>query len=246
MRENTLSTKSNKPGHTASITLKIIIFISMLIGITAILAGSSFMSSASFLYFTVQSNLWIGICCLLFAVFQIRGLEIKPYMYVIKFAFTISITLTCVVMATMLTPTMIRQGNGIGLLEVSNFFPHYLVPILSVMDFFLFDTSWVPKKNDLLYSLLPPLYYLVFALSLGALGVEFSKGNNFPYFFMDYKTIGWFRGFQPNGKYGPFTLGVFWWIMILFVFIIGVGSLYLFIQRKMHSSYQSNEKSQKF
>lgn len=220
----------------ASVTLKAFIFLSMIIGITAILAGSSFMSVSAFLFFTVQSNLWIGFCCLIFAVFQVKGRKLQPRMYIIKFAFTVSITLTCVVMATMLTPTFAMRGEGMDLLEISNFFPHYLVPALAISDFILFDTPWFPKKSDLLYALVPPACYLVFSLSLGALGVVFSQGNTFPYFFLDYHEMGWFRGFQPAGKYGGFTLGVFWWLLMITVLISLTGIVLLLIQRKMRTT----------
>ena len=222
-----------------SISIKLVIFVSMVIGILATLLGNSFMTSQAFLFFTVQSNIWIGTWCLVFAILQIVGVVnrknyFKRWLFVIKYMFTTSITLTFVVMSAMLTPTMIQSGMGKSLLSLSNIFPHYVVPILSIVDFVLFDTSWETKKTDFLFAVIMPIYYLVFALVLGACGVQFSQtGDTFPYFFLDYEAMGWFSLPCPDGKYGVFTFGVFWWILILTVFVIGMGILYLLIQRKM-------------
>lgn len=239
MNSYDLVQNGSKNKTIASIVIKFLIFVSMVVGILATLLGNSFMTTQSFLFFTVQSNIWIGVWCLFFAIMQVvclckRKNYFRRWMYVIKYMFTTSITLTFVVMSAMLTPTFIQQGMGKSLLSLSNIFPHYVVPILAIVDFILFDTSWETKKADFLFATIMPIYYLIFALILGACGVQFSQdGDTFPYFFLDYDGMGWFNWFNPNGKYGVFTLGVFWWIVILTAFVIGMGILYLFVQRKM-------------
>ena len=231
-------------GKTAvSVGLKIAIFISMVIGLRHTFAGGSFMSRNSLLFFTIQSNLWIGCWCLLFALLQILGALcgkncIRPWMHAVKFMFTTSITLTFAVMTAMLTPVMIAQGGGAALLQPSNIFPHYVVPILSVADFFLFDTDWHPRRRSALLAVIMPLCYITTSFALGAAGVQYTpEGDTFPYFFMDYQAMGWFRGFQPDGKYGAMTLGTAWWLIILTIFVVLMGYAYIALQkRSQHSS----------
>ncbi len=226
----------------ASVALKFFIFISVVIGIIATLTENSFMKSASFLYFTVQSNIWIGVWCLIMAILQICELKsgrklIRPWIRAVKYMFTTSITLTFFVMNVMLTPVLIRENGGETLLNLSNIFPHYVVPIASIADFVLFDTDWKPKRWTFLLSAIMPLYYLIFAFTLGYFGVSFTEdGQCFPYFFMDADALGWFSLFNPNGKYGAMTLGVVWWILILLIFILVMGKVYLLIQKKRYTS----------
>lgn len=209
-----------------SIINKLLITVFMVVGIAATSSAELLGGAMSFLYFTIQSNLWIGAICFVFAILQILGLKnhknyFKKWLYVLKFMFTTSITLTFMVMTFMLTPVLIQEGQGAYLGMISNVFPHYLVPLLAIADYFLFDTGWEFKTRDLGYSAIMPIYYLIFALSCGAAGVAFSQnGDTFPYFFLDHEAMGWFSASNPAGKYGAFTFGVVWWILILTVFVL--------------------------
>ena len=222
----------------ASIVLKLVVVVLVLWGLNAVNSGDGFMSASTLLFFTIQSNIWVGATCLLFAILQIVGLRtgrdhIRPWMYAMNYMFIVAITLTCMVMTLMLTPTMIMQDKFMGLFATSNLVPHYLVPIAAVTNYLLFDTDWRPKLRHWWLCLIPSAYYLVFALVLGANGVIFTEDKTYPYFFLDYESMGWFRGFQPDGPYGAFTLGVFWWMVILGVFILALGAGYLALQRRM-------------
>ena len=215
-----------------SITLKICIFISMVIGLAYTLDAQDLKGKGTnLLYFTTQSNIWIGCLCLVFAVLMIIGLCIKKnllknWFYILKFMFTISITLTFLVMAFVLTPDMIARGFGYSFFVPGNIFPHYVTPLLAIADFILFDTEWINKYRNSFYAVIMPIYYLIFAFICSYNGVIFSRGEKVPYFFLNYDKLTWF-GFTSNGP------GVFWWISLLSVFIIGMGFGYIALNRFM-------------
>ena len=55
------------------------------------------------------------------------------------------------------------------------------------------------------------------------LNVDFGGGQRFPYFFLDFLTNGWFN--IGDGKFG-----VFYWIVILILYVIGLSFLIMFIK----------------
>lgn len=215
-----------------SITLKLCIFISMTIGLAFTISADDFTGrGTTFLYFTTQSNIWIGSTCLLFAVLMIIGLRskkslLKNWMFTLKFIFTVAITLTFLVMALLLTPDMIASGHGDFFFTPGNIFPHYVTPILAVIDFLLFDTVWKNRWTHSILAAIMPVYYLIFAFICSINGVVFTGGENVPYFFLNYDRLSWFR-FTSKGP------GVFWWIMILSIFVIGMGIVYIAANRQM-------------
>jgi len=224
-----------KSAHIASIcsiTLKFCIFISMAIGLAFTIDPDDFTGKGTtFLYFTTQSNIWIGMTCLLFAVLMIIGLRskkslLKNWMFTVKFIFTVAITLTFLVMALLLTPEMIASGHGDYLFTPGNLFPHYVTPILAVIDFLLNDTGWQNRWTHSIFAAIMPVYYLIFAFICSFSGVVFSGGENVPYFFLNYDKLSWF-GFTSRGP------GVFWWILILTIFVIGMGIGYIAANRQM-------------
>ena len=215
-----------------SIVLKLCVVISMAIGLGHTIRFEDFTGkSSSFLYFTIQSNIWIGITCLIFAVLAAVGLYtkknlIKNWLYILKFMFTVAITLTFIVMALLLTPEAIARGDYIYLASPGNIFNHYITPILAIIDFALFDTAWKNRWINSFYAAIMPFYYLIFALICSFSGVIFSSGEKVPYFFLNYDKLTWFQ-FTSKGP------GVFWWIIILTVFDIGMGFGFIAINKWM-------------
>ena len=73
-------------------------------------------------------------------------------------------------------------------------------------------------------------------------GWEFLEGIHYPYFFLNWSS--------PAGAFGftnelPF-MGCVWWILVLLLFLIGVGKLYLWIlnQRKQRLQKTAADKKQ--
>ena len=67
-----------------------------------------------------------------------------------------------------------------------------------------------------------PLLYLVFVYAVaGPLGLAFDpSGAKVPYFFLDYRKLGWF----DLGS-GNLDFGVFYWILILLAIVLAISFL---------------------
>ncbi len=120
-----------------------------------------------FKFFTVDSNLFMGIISLLFAIFEIRLLkgnikEIPRYMYILKLMATTSVTLTFIVVFAYLGPLV---GNICLMILNSNLFFHLLVPVFSMITFLFFERNNKMLFKYSFYGLIPVimygLYYLI-------------------------------------------------------------------------------------
>jgi hypothetical protein len=212
----------------AGLALKSGVIASCVIGISLQLtaSGGSFMSASSiFLYFTIESNIWIALICVVFLltdVFQRGRRRIGAWLYAVKYMFTVSILLTFVVFAVLLSPLMPKSY----LLSPSNIFLHDVTPILALLDFALCDDGYRGRWKHVLLGAIMPLAYAVFVLALSFGGVRFA-GSVAPYFFLNYEKLGWFA----VGKNG---LGVVWWIAIITLLVLAVGAALLKLRDVRH------------
>lgn len=110
-----------------------------------------------FKFFTVDSNLFMGIVALLFII---RNKKITKNMYRLKLMSTTSVTLTLLVVLAYLAP--ISQGGLKSMLQNSNLFFHLLIPVLSIINFTTFEKTNELKTKDTLYGLIPTIIYAIF------------------------------------------------------------------------------------
>ena len=214
---NTLS----KVRKNISLALKTMVVLSAIIGTTmsAYAARHSFMGgSRTFMFFTTQSNIAIAIICSIGCVLLLRNKEIGKALYVVKFVGTISITLTGVVFAFMLAPVL-----GANAWNIQNTLTHAVVPVLSVIDFFVVATGAGIEKKNVIYVIIPPILYAIYAGIGYVRGWQFVEGYNYPYFFLNWGSPAGAFGFTDELPY----LGCVWWILILLVFLLAVGYGYL-------------------
>jgi hypothetical protein len=209
-----------------SLILKIIVFVSAAIGIpmSALADTRGFMAGKTvFMFFTVQSNILMAIVCLIGAIMLIKGTKIDQRWYVFKYVSTVAITLTGVVFCFVLAPTL-----GPLAWNVQNILTHVAVPLAAIADFFVsahengIDKKYVPLV------MVPPLLYAVYAGIGYMLGWQFAPGYNYPYFFLNWGS--------PAGAFGfsrslPF-MGCVWWIVLLMLFLYGIGRCYLWALNK--------------
>lgn len=144
-------------------------------------------------YYTILSNI---LCFIYFAVLVIA--QRKKENALIRGAVTMCITVTGLVYHFMLggfMGTAAGAGVPVTALSVSNILVHYVVPILVILDYFLF----VPKGQ---YKSLYPLAWLVlpyayFAFSMVRAEVStrtftgFGATSRYPYPFLDVDLYGW-------------------------------------------------------
>ena len=173
------------------------------------------------LYFTQQSNLWIGITSLAFAIMLAKG-EIPEkrlkIISVFKYIFTVSITVTGIIFCALLAPFA-----DYDVWYFASVLTHVVVPILSILDFFTNKNIVKIDKKYVWFSLIPPAAYFIFASILGILGVDFGRGVAYPYFFMDYYSELGLFGFLAGR---PPQFGSFYWLVFFLIFIYFLGFAY--------------------
>lgn len=220
---NKLSERQKK----VSSILKLVVVISAVVGtfLSAYAGRHSFMGgSRVFMYFTIQSNIAIAIICGI-GLFLIRkGSPVSRAWYVVKFVGTVSITLTGVVFGFVLAPTL-----GADAWNLQNTLTHLVVPVVSVIDFFVIAPKAKIDRRNVIFVIIPPLLYAIYAGIGYASGWEFADGINYPYFFLNWGS--------PAGAFGftnelPF-MGSAWWIVVLLLFLIVVGYCYLAVADMM-------------
>lgn len=225
-------TKERRKELILSIVLKSVIVAGGIVG----LVSTFFMTKLSvpsneLLYYTVQSNIWIWVVMVAFLVFDcmalVKGRDnlIPQWLRLVKYVCTVAITLTCFVYNFVLFPASFATEEPSNPLLLSSFFTHIFVPILAIADFVRFDYKLKTKKWTMLYGLITPLYYFIFAIVGSFLGASFKNGSKFPYFFLDYETLSWF-GFKTGMP------GVFYWIIIVLGIVLIISWLLLIVQKR--------------
>lgn len=213
-----------------SLVLKILTFIFMVVGIIvrSLDKESMLADNNPLLYFTMQSNIWIGVYCLILFVIMLIEIKTSRKIYgrvlkIIKLVFTVSITITGFIYTVALAPGMGKDAWTFG-----NVVTHAVVPLLSILDFLVYEVEFKYEKKEPLWSLVPPVYYFIFA-SIGYLcNWDFGGGNNYPYFFLNWGSpVGAF-GFDFNTD-SPYFMGVFYWIILLALFVLSFAYTYYLI-----------------
>ena len=215
----------NKKENLISAISKLLLVVGVIIGVWASLLQEGFFNPKHFLYYTIQSNIEIGIICLVSLLFIFSKKEIPSILYSLKFIFTVAITLTGLVFNFILYPASIFSTHPLNPLSTANFFTHIFVPILSLIDFFAFDYKLKITKKTFLLGLITPLVYFAFVMFCTKVGIRFSGNNFVPYFFLDYKINSWFQ--IGNGK-----IGVFYWVIIQVLIVLLISSVLLFFMKK--------------
>lgn len=192
--------------------------------------------NSTFLFFTIQSNLWIALLDAVALAMMTRGGCTRRWYSLAQLMFTVSITLTGVVFCFVLAPTM---APGTAFVP-ANVLTHVVVPIAAVVDFVVCRKSYALHRSDALYPTLPALYYLAFA-SIGYVqNWPFGEGANYPYFFLNWGS--------PVGAFGfsaefPF-MGVVYYILAILVFLIVLSRCYIALCRKPTNHRQNNHNRQ--
>ena len=117
-----------------SFFMKTIVVIDAVVGIvlSAIQSVESFMGGHTvFMYFTIQSNIFIALVCLVGFILLILN-KTSNLWNIIKLVATISITLTGLVFCFVLAPTMWNYAWS-----APNVLTHVIVPISAIADLFL-------------------------------------------------------------------------------------------------------------
>ena len=175
-------------------------------------------------YFTVQSNIVSGITSLIFVIYYIliskkKTAKIPKLVYVLKFVATIDLLLTFFTVLFFLAPTI--STGFFSLYAYTNFFFHFLVPVLTFVSFVFFESEYLFSFRitfiGMIHFICYSIFYFVIAVS------HLGKNGEVPVLY------DWY-GYSRNGVTG----------MIISIIVTFIGtylcSLFLWwICNKMHN-----------
>ena len=185
-----MNLKNEKEIKTMKISLiiNIIIFIFTIVASIIMFTGFKFMYGyetvlestriGMFRFFTVDSNLFMGIIALLFAIEEKKVLdgkkeEISTKMYVLKLMATTGVGLTFFVVFMYLGP--IAKGGIPSMIMNSNLFFHLLIPVISMLNFMIFEKTNKLKFKHSFYGVIPMIVYGIYYLGNVLIHVENGK-----------------------------------------------------------------------
>ena len=154
-------------------------------------------SLASLVYYTTLSNL----VCFLFYIptiannaSKLKGMGEPDATFAprIKGAIVIMITITFTIYHVFLAnvPFPIYTGGDFAY-YIQNLITHYIVPIMVIIDWLLFDPKQTLRTVDPLLWLLIPAAYAAFAIVRAQLGdVLPGRTSRYPYYFLDFDAMG--------------------------------------------------------
>jgi len=157
-----------------SLVLNILTFILIALATSFMFLGIKFMGGESLLevdkiamfkFFTVDSNILMGIIALIFAIFEIRVIkgsikEIPNYMYILKFVGTSAISLTFIVTLLFLVP----QYGVLSMYSNNNLILHLVAPLLSIISYIFIEKHEVKYKYAFI-GIIPMVLYSFYYVS---------------------------------------------------------------------------------
>lgn len=219
---------------TVSLILKSLTAITSIVGVALCLLGFELDGYSHWykrlFYFTLQSNVWIGVFMVVLLVLALAKVNLsekaQKRLYVVKFMFTVSIALTCIVFCSILGPF---AGDDFRAWSLSSLLTHVFTPVFAIAEFFVDDMVVRLNFSHVALTTVPPLIYLIFAVVASAFGVDFGRGDTFAYFFLDFRSPAGLLGFV---KTSPPQMGVIYWMICFLGLVIGVA----FLLAKLHPS----------
>lgn len=202
-------------------------------------------------YFTIQSNILCFIMMFLSVIHVIKCIikeeEIKysrTHLFFRGMSF-LAITITFFTYSIVLTQMgFSMDGANPGGLTINDVYVHYMIPILTWIDYLLFQPKPAFRNRDPFKWLWGPFIYFVFIL---VRGVYFSKGEvlvgvkRYPYFFMDAEKYGYRYVFSYALVFlaGCIVIG---YIIYILDFVLGViNTQFVKIMEKRRKKKASNE-----
>ena len=166
-----------KSSVVISLILNIIIVVLTILASIIMFTGFKFMHGyeiilestkiGMFRFFTVDSNLLIGIVSGIFAFKEIQYLKgkidfIPVRYYILKLMATSAVSLTFFVVFAYLGP--ISKEGIPSMLMNSNLFFHLIIPVFSILNFILFERTENIKFKYVVYGTLPTFFYGMYYL----------------------------------------------------------------------------------
>lgn len=161
-----------------SYILNIILVILTIIGFITMITNFKFMHgqettiasspNGRFRFFTIDSNLLIGIVSFIFLIQERKLLKgkitkINRIYYILKYVGTCAVSLTFGVVALYLA--WITPYGPLSIYMNTNLFFHGLIPLLSIITFIFFEKSKYLKIEDTIFGIIPTMIYAIYYIT---------------------------------------------------------------------------------
>ena len=184
-------------------------------------------SPYSLVYYTTLSNLICFIFYLpmiLHNAIKLRSQDETDAFFAprIKGAVVIMITITLTIYHAFLANSLFSIYSGGDLVYfIQNLIVHYIVPIMVILDWILFDPKQMLRPLDPVLCLMIPAAYAAFAIIRAKFGdVLPGLASRYPYFFMDFDLMGYGRVVGFFAVFLVIYLGVGYGLWILDSFVL--------------------------
>ena len=116
-------------------------------------------------YYTVQSSIFMGIISFIYAnreyqILKGRKKEISLVYYIFKMVATVAVSLTFFVVFAIFG--FMARGGHIGLLRNSYLFFHLVIPVVSILNYVIFERTSIIKFKYIFYGILPTFLYEIY------------------------------------------------------------------------------------
>ena len=161
----------------------IIIILGLFAVISGLITADKKIDIETLYYFTYQSNILVIVYFIIDIIYLIK--KQKIFMPRLKGTITMSITVTFLIYHFLLSGGYENRAD-----IIRSTILHYVVPIMTILDYILFDKKGIYKNIDPILWLIIPLIYFLFIFIRAKLGGELSNGSYYPYFFIDINKYG--------------------------------------------------------
>lgn len=187
--------------------------------------------SRRLLYFTAQSNIWLGAVCLFSFISRLYSKHTyDSVLLYVKYSFVVSITMTGVVFCSLLGPLADSSYNAWSL---SGIITHVFTPVLGLLSLFLSRSSIRIEKKHCFIALIPPILYFSTTIFLSFFNFDFGRGDNFVYFFLNFNSISSAFGFDFNSN--PILIGSIYWLILLFLLMLSIAFFLRYFYNKLYT-----------
>ncbi|MBP3765861.1 MAG: hypothetical protein J6G98_01595 [Bacilli bacterium] len=166
----------------ASLLFNVLIVLFEIIGIIETLKINN---KISFEYYTEDSNILALISSTLFVIYLIRNKKIPRWLQIFKYATTICLSITFIVVLFVLGP-MYNFNYSFLLFDRALFFQHLVCPILCFITFILFDYI---KPLDIVDNFIGLIFTLIYSLILIILNLLEVVTGPYPFLMVKEQSI---------------------------------------------------------
>lgn len=174
------------------------------------------------IYYTGISNLicFIISICMLVDEYKDNKKDKRIIDFRIKGIVVMMITVTLLIYHFLLLPKNLAEKGAIETWTWQNIITHYLVPLLVIFDWILFEEKGkYGKKEPFLWLIIPYTYFVYAIIRAELFGQIKGIDSRYPYFFIDIDALG--------------IINVLKYVIIITIFFIILGYIIYFIDRKL-------------